>query len=291
MVVISVNDDVQPLCVKRILVPIDSSSHSFAALQAALTLASHYDAILKGIYVEDIALLNLADMPFHQEIGAYTAIVREISMNDIVKGISVQSKWVVTTFQKLINRAQLNGDIAVLRGKVFDIIKQEAENCDLLIIGKSGKNIYGKQRLGSTAKALIRKHQKTLLLVEEGNQIGYPLIIVFDPSPIGRICLETARDLLGSGETLVVLLDEDDPEVYQVNRTLLSRWASDTKINISIQNYTKNNLNQFLRMIKGLKNGLFILPHHKNTPKIEMIKICLEEVSLPILLIKPPQTS
>ena len=69
-------ETLQPICVKRILIPIDSSSHSFAALQAAVFIAGHYDAVLKGVYVEDIVLLGLAEMPFPQEVGDYSAIFR-----------------------------------------------------------------------------------------------------------------------------------------------------------------------------------------------------------------------
>lgn len=285
----AVSEVQQPLFVNRILVPVDSSSHSFAALQAAVTLADHYEAEIKGVFVEDIALLSLADMPFRQEVGEYSAILREISSDDLSRGISVQSKWVVTTFHKLINRSQINGEITILRGKVFEVIVEESKNCDLLIIGKSGKNILGKRRLGSTAKALIRKHQKSLLLVEEGNQIGYPLITLFDPSPLGEICLETARDLLGSGETLVVLLEEDEPNHYRKNRTALSEWASTNKINISVQNYTRRDFKQFLGMINGLKNGLLILPDLPQPPNNEIVALCLNKVSLPIFLIKAPE--
>jgi len=288
--VFKVIETLQPICVKRILIPIDSSSHSFAALQAAVFMAGHYDAVLKGVYVEDIVLLGLAEMPFPQEVGDYSAIVREISIDNLTRGISVQSKWVTTTFQKLINRSQLDGDITILRGKVIDIIMQESQDCDLLIIGKSGKNTLGKRRLGSTTNALIQRNEKSILLIEEGNQIGYPLIALYDPSPIGKLSLETARDLLGSGETLVILLDEKDPDIYKENRSALSKWAANHKINISIQNYTKRSFDHFLEMINGLKNGLFILPYIKHPQKTNIVNTCVEKITLPILLIKYPLT-
>ena len=69
----------KPICVEKILVSLDSSKHSLAALLAAVQLARHFDADLKGIFVEDTTLLSLAEMPFRQEVGEYTAIVREIS--------------------------------------------------------------------------------------------------------------------------------------------------------------------------------------------------------------------
>jgi len=287
--VIRVNESIDPICINRILVPIDSSTHSFSALQAAVVLAEHYKAELKGLYIEDITILGIADMPFGQEVGEYSAIIREISQDELSRGISVQSKWAATTFQNLVNRSHLKGNLAILKGKVIDIIVQESEDCDLLIIGKSGKNAFGKRRLGSTTNALIQKSDKPLLLVEEGNQINHPLIVLHDDSPLGKFCLETARDFLKSGETLVILLDEEDPTTYRENRIFLSKWAAHHKVNISIQNYTKQSFDRFLEMVKGLKSGLFILPYIKTNEKENIVRKCFEKISLSILLIKKIQ--
>lgn len=276
----------KPICVERILVSLDSSAHSFAGLQAAVELAHHYDAVLQGVFVEDITLLSLAEMPFHQEVGEYSAIIREISTDGMTRGIFVQSKWVIRTFRKLINQTDLKGDIAVLRGNVLEVIEKETEQCDLLIIGKTGTNPSGQRRLGSTTKALIRKQQKSMLLVEEGNRLGYPMIVFYDPSPQGRISLETSRDLLGPGETLMILLNADSPDELEENKQVLKNWAVENQVNVSIQTYKTRAFKRFLQMISGLKSGLFILPYLQNQEKRAFVEICLRTVSLPILLVR-----
>ena len=284
------SETIKPICVERILVSLDSSKHSFAALHAAIELAHHYDAALKGVFVEDITLLSLAEMPFRQEVGEYSAIVREISTDGITRGIFVQSRWVVRTFRKLINQTDLTGDIAILRGNVRETIKQESEECDLLILGKSGTNPLLKRRLGSTTKAMIRSQRKPLLLVEENNRLGYPLIVLYNASPIGMTCLETARDLLDPGETLIILLSEDDPQAFQQSKQDLSNWASENQINISYQPYKSRNFERFLQQINGVKTGLFILPQITEIPDQRLVELVLEKVSLPILLIRSDET-
>jgi len=279
----------KPICVEKILVSLDSSKHSFAALQAALTLAHHYNATIKGVFVEDIALLNLAEMPFHQEVGEYSASIREISFDGISRGIFVQSKWVIRTFQKLINRTDLQSNFVVRRGKVSEIISRESEECDLLILGKSGTNPLGYRRLGSTAKALIQRGQKNLLLVEDGNEIRQPMIVLYDHSPAGQIAIETSKDLLNPGETLILLVSEDNPDDFDSDKTHLTNWAMENQINISIQTYTARSFEYTIQMIKNLKIGLFVLPHIQNLPQRQFVAICLEKISLPILLIHPPQ--
>lgn len=279
----------EPICVEQILVSLDSSTHSFAALHAAIELARHYNAKLQGVFIEDIALLNLAEMPFHQEVGEYTAIVREINTDSITRGIFVQSRWVVRTFQKLINQTNLTGEFFILRGNVVKTIKQKSENCDLLIIGKAGTNTLLRKKLGSTARALIRYHEKSILLVEEENRLGYPMILFYEESPVGKISLETALDLLDEGETLVILVRDDNQERFQNQRQTISTWASQNKINISIQTYTNRNFGRFIQRIKGLKEGLFILPQIIEAENQPLMKYCLENISLPILIIRQPK--
>lgn len=280
------SDAINPICVDRILVSLDASQHSFAALHAAIELAHHYDASLKGVFVEDTTLLSLAEMPFRQEVGEYSAIVREISTDGMTRGIFVQSRWVIRTFRKLINQTSLTGDFAILRGKVSETIDHESEECDLLILGKTGTNPLRQRRLGSTTKALIRRQKKSLLLVEEDNRLGYPLIALFDHSKLGQVSLETARDLMDPGETLIILMDDSDPETFTEDKQNVSNWASEKRINISIQTYHPRSFVRFLQQINGVKTGLFILPHIQSIPKRRLVELTLERVSLPILLIR-----
>jgi nucleotide-binding universal stress UspA family protein len=54
---------------QRILVALDASPASLAALDFATELAERHQAELLGIYVEDINLLRSAEIPFTREIG------------------------------------------------------------------------------------------------------------------------------------------------------------------------------------------------------------------------------
>lgn len=278
-----VND---PLCVEHILVSLDSSPHSFAALRAAVTLTRHYEADLRGIFVEDIALLGLAESPFRQEVGEYSAIIREFSTDDISRGILVQSRWVVKTFRKVINQSNIQGEFDILRGKVIEMIDHETQRCDLLVLGKTGTNPLRRHGLGSTARYLIIHSKVSLLLVEEDNNIGYPMILLYQDSLTGQIGLETARDLLDPTETLVILLDEDDPEKHQRDKARVNQWATENNIDISIQSYKKRTFDYIIGKIHGLKEGLFILPHTEDPLQKNIVENCLEGVSLPIFYIR-----
>ncbi|MDF1518982.1 MAG: universal stress protein [Brevefilum sp.] len=279
-------DDIQPICVERILVSLDSSSHSFSALKAAVELAHHYNASLKGVFIHDSKLLNLANMPFLREVGEYTAITREISSDGITRGMVVQSRWITQTFHKLTNQTGLHGEFEILHGNIDQIIDQEAENCDLLVIGKSGTNPFRKRRLGSTAKMVIKEGKKPLLLVEENNQLGHPIFVMFDNSPVGWVSLEAGRDLLNIGENLNILINEDSAEEYRSVQKKIRSWAVEKQINIAFQAYKTESFDRFLDKIFDLKIGLFIMPRIIEDMKQSLIEKCLRRISLPILLIQ-----
>lgn len=277
---------IKPICYKRVLVCLDNSKHSFAALRAAIEIARQFNAELRGIFVEDVKLLNLAEMPFQQEVGEYTAIVRELSSDGLSRGLVIQSRWVSRSFQKLINQTDLQADFAIHRGDIIESIDKESQNCDLIIIGKTGTSPLGKPRLGSTARALIQNHKKPLLLVEESNRLGYPMILLYENSPIGKMSLETAKEMLDPQETLLVLLSEDDPESFSEDKKVLKEWATSQKVNISTQAFKVHTFQRFIQTIDGLKTGLFFLPHSEESPFHKIINLCLNEITLPIFLMR-----
>jgi len=284
-----VSEQYQPICVERILVSLDSSKHSFSALKAAVELAHHYEAKLKGVFIHDSVLLSLAETQFLNEVGQYTAISRKISLDRITHGMIVQSRWVARTFYKIINQTGLNGEFLVLHGNVLEVIDQESEKCDLLVIGKTGTHPLGRPRLGSTTKALIQKAEKSILLVEEDTQLGYPMFVIFEDSPLGWISLETADDLLGSGENLNILIEEDSEEEIKSIKDEIRAWAVEKEINISFQPYKVETFERFLQKISRLRTGLFVIPFmHKILDK-SLIEKCLTAIRLPILMIHLPE--
>lgn len=275
----------QPICVKHILVSLDSSGHSFAALRAAIHLARHFQAEITGLFVEDTTLLSLAEMPFRQEVGEYTAIIRNISTDGMTRGIFVQSRKINRTFKKLINDSDLMGNFTVLRGKVSESIRQASKECDLLILGKSGTNPLRKRKLGSTAQALSRDPKIPILLVEEENLLGTPVFVLFDNSQRGKISLETAREL-SEPDALNIILIEEEPAVILEQKAYLKKWAEQHQVDIKVFAYNPQTFPQFLPKIKGLKKGLFIIPHQPARLDWKIAESCLEKISVPILIIR-----
>ena len=67
----------------RIWVALDESPRSTAALTAAAALAGELDAELAGLFVEDVNLQHLFDLPFAREFSVLTGAGRPLSQGDV----------------------------------------------------------------------------------------------------------------------------------------------------------------------------------------------------------------
>ena len=280
------SEQYKPICIKRILVSLDSSRHSFSALKAAVELARHYNAELKGVFIQDTALLNLAETELLYEVGEYTAISRRISVEGITQGMAVQSRWIARAFQKLTTQTGIHGDFLVLHGNVDEIIDKESEKCDLLVLGKSGTHPMRKGRLGSTAKAIIKHGEKSILLVEEDTNLGYPIFVLFSDSPLGWTSLKTANKLLASGEELTILIEDIGKEEFTNQKNEIRAWAKEENVNILFQPFTSDSFGRFILKIKNLRTGLFFIPYMLKPLYKELVEKYLKEIPFPIFIVR-----
>ena len=102
----------------RILVALDASTHSLAALEEAAALASRLKAEVMGLFVEDINLLRLATSPMARQIGLPSAIGEEIDSAMIESGLRAQASQARAALAAAAGRAGVNWSFRTVRGRV-----------------------------------------------------------------------------------------------------------------------------------------------------------------------------
>jgi nucleotide-binding universal stress UspA family protein len=102
-----VSADTRAWVIRRILVALDASRQSVAALQVAADLASHLEAELVGLFVEDINLLRLAELPFAREVGSYSATRRRLNTRQVERQLKVQAERARRALEAYADRASV----------------------------------------------------------------------------------------------------------------------------------------------------------------------------------------
>jgi len=202
--------------IRRIVVALDASIHSLAALEAASTLAGLLNAELVGVFVEDINLLRLAGLPFARELNAWSALERPLDPLAMERQLRLQAAKVRQALAGVATRRNIRWSFRIARGQVTGEILTAAAEADLLALGKASWAATRHVRLGSTARAVIAQATHAILLLQQGGTICPPIQVVYDGSPAGVRALVTAARLVAvTGGHLTVIILADTAEAGQ----------------------------------------------------------------------------
>jgi nucleotide-binding universal stress UspA family protein len=196
--------------IRRILVGLDVSGHSLAALEAAAEMAARLEAELVGLFVEDINLVRLASFPFAREVGFPSATRRELDTSAMERMLHAAAAEARRTLAAVAERTQVPWSFRVARGAVVAELLAAAVEADLIALGLAGRQIHRRGRLGSTALDVMVKAPGTVLLLQEGVCLRSPVMIVCEAAPISSQALTAAANLARAcaDEVIVLLLGE-----------------------------------------------------------------------------------
>jgi nucleotide-binding universal stress UspA family protein len=270
--------------IRRILIALDASPASQAALELAADLAIRYQAELIGIYVEDINLLRSAEIPFTKEVGFYSASSRQINKAHIERELRAHARRVEQLLASIAQRANLQWSFRSSRGLIPGELMSAAADTDLIILGKTGWS--GGHQIGSTAKEVaVRAPIQSLILLHKVRP-GSPIMVVYDGSPASQNALIAARRISNPESTLTVLiLAESKGEVEQLQAQVQARFQED-EINIDFRwatNIHGDRISQ-LAFISGC--DVVVLPTKSGRFEAEDLVAMLDEADCAVLLVR-----
>jgi nucleotide-binding universal stress UspA family protein len=202
--------------IRRILVALDASRHSLAALEAASELADALQAELVGIFVEDVNLLSLAGLPFAHEVRYLSDVARPLDSPSMERELRIQAEQARQTLAGVAERRQLRWSFRVVRGQVTAELLTAAQEADLLALGRASWASTRRVRLGATAREVAAQALQPVLLLQQGHTICQPVQLVYDGSPAARRALAAAARIASmTGGQLTVMVIADAPDVAQ----------------------------------------------------------------------------
>ncbi len=181
--------------IERILVPLDVSRDSLAALQIAFDLAAALGGEIEGLFIEDAALVAAGSLPFAREVGSRSGISRRIGSDDIQHRFRAVAGQARNAFAEAGQRLKVRSSFQVTRGDVPAEILNAAPEADLVVLGKAGWSVGNFRKPGTTCLAILSRSRIPVLIVERGAILSPPILVVHDNSAAGRRTLAFAREL------------------------------------------------------------------------------------------------
>lgn len=185
---------------RRILVALDTSPRSQAALSTAGALAAELGAELAGLFVEDINLQRLLALPFAREFCLLSGKLRPLTRAEIERSWRREADILQRRMAQAAEPLQLRWSFQVTRGCMADEVSLQAEAFDLVV-------------LGERASVSVMTAAQTAARLP--SQAG-PVLVLLEPGQPAAASLELgARLARRNGTELVLLIHAADEAAYQ----------------------------------------------------------------------------
>ena len=239
----------------RIVVALDASPDSIAALRAAAEIAALLDIELEGLFVEDINLVHLCGFPFGQEVGSYTAAVRRLDNAALERQFRTIEVAIRRSMSQVATRLPVRWTFHVRRGPIVSELLTAAQDAALLSLGRSGQ--IRSRTLGSTASALVQKSQQPLLLLGREGGLVFPLIAIYTGSSASQRALQWLASLARHDSRpvrVIVVARPDAPQTVEQLETDVQQILGDQAVEFIPVRY-----GDVLMTLRSLSGGTLII--------------------------------
>jgi nucleotide-binding universal stress UspA family protein len=222
--------------IKNILIPLDGSEHSYAALEYALWMTEKFDGRLTGQHIIDT--ISIEGSYFHDVSGSlgfepyldFSSKLREI--------LEERGRLILEDFAQKCQQRNIKCRSFLDTGLIANEICERAKVADLVVIGHRGVNEeFSTGLLGTTAETITRKSPRPIFVsTKKFNVIQRPLL-AYDGSQRASSAMESAAEFcsvlqLPLTVLTVVKADKTAEAVTQQARSYLSSYDIETRYEI-----------------------------------------------------------
>ncbi len=135
--------------VERVLVAINSPLRSDDALAAAVELASSFQAPLMALFVEDVNLARLSELPFAKELDRSSGVIRPLNPQSLDRALEAEARKLRKWLQDESKRRRISVSMQVVRGHCVGIAEQMARSRDIVFVDYAVRRYFGNIATGS----------------------------------------------------------------------------------------------------------------------------------------------
>lgn len=196
---------------KRILVGIDSSAKSLAAIGTAVPLAASLGLDLEGLFVEDSDLIRLAQLPFTSEVRYGTEAPMPLDENDLLRRLHHRANVARAAFEEATEKQHVRSSFRVATGWPARLLMEASEEADLVVVGRSGHRVRQRQ-LGSTAATLLDTSRHPVLLAGEAVDDANDVVAILHKPSVRQIMTDLAQAIAGRSRGVRLIVLGDSPK-------------------------------------------------------------------------------
>ena len=272
--------------IKRILVALDASTHSLAALEAAAQLAAALQAEIQGLFVEDDDLMRAAALPFTREVRPLSHAPRTFDHASMRRTFRAQAGQARRALEAVAIAAGVDFSFRVSQGQVALELLSAAAEADLLTLGQASIARCSRRKLGTTARTVVSQASGPVLLLRRGLHLDLPVAAVYDGSEQAERALHLAYQLArqDASSPLTVLVLGDDAETVHHRRQAVTEHYGERMPHLHIRPLTDTAIARLAEVVHEEEAGVLALPIDSAFLQNDRLPTLLTLTSCPVLL-------
>jgi hypothetical protein len=161
---------------RRVIVTVDAQSHLPPTIELAVALAASRQIALHGLFVEDVDLMSVAQLPFTQEVPLFSGQPRSLDNRQLQRSLD---KLAIEFQQLLMRQAEYHSlacSYSTVRGRKHALELGESAHAEFFIVGQPGRDLQRSVR-----------PLRILLLASRTTQLLPALEVILDRNPNRRV--------------------------------------------------------------------------------------------------------
>ena len=274
----------------HVLVLVDTSPASEAALDNAARLARHHRLDLIALFVEDQDLIASAGHRFSREISLLSGQARLFDREMLQVRLERQRQQIQARLASLDQHGDLRWRFDVVTGSVIEKTRQAALEADWVVLGKAGWSATRGGRLGATARQLVETTRSRLFLWQGravAGQIDIAALIA-DPENSGPV-IETARQLALATEQnarLLLLPDADSASL-----PAMTTAGRDARPSMTIERLNRGGIDALRHALQVRPAVALVIDDRIATALNLTTAELISELDTPVIRVSTPATS
>ena len=219
--------------IKNILIPLDGSQHSVAALEYGIWMAEKFSGTLIGQHIIDT--ISIEGSFFHDISGSLGFEPYLDFSTKMREALEERGKLILDEFTERCGQAKIRCQSFLDTGLIANEICERSKTADLVVIGHRGINeAFSTGLLGTTAESITRKCPRPVFVsTKRFAPIEKPLL-AYDGSQRASSAMESAAEfckVLGLPLTVLTIGKDDKlvQDIQQQAKAYLESYAVQTR--------------------------------------------------------------
>lgn len=273
------------LTIRRILVAVDHSKRSGTALEAAAMVAKITKANIHGLYVQEEHWQSLSGRPsatFVNELTGKTQLLEENRLEREAKLIAGRLK---RRLRAISHQHEIAHQWRSVRGEVIEEILKAGKEADLITIGRRGSSMLQKKKLGSTARAVIERSEKPVLVLTGNLILSRAITVVYDASEECKKCLRFGLSIAKKNRSRLFILVVNNRGEKETDRDKeIEQMIDKARIPVNVTTLDHPSIGNFIHIIKRQRPGLMLISKKQPLLKDGSPEVMLQYLDCAILL-------